>query len=113
MVVVLNHGKYYNKEAEYYRFRCSCGCDFVCSKWDLRQDDDSWSPDKDKKMIKCPDCKAKNFISTSGFLMPINGLKGSKVVLNSKLVETLTVDEYNMLTNPKEEDESSEDKKTE
>lgn len=102
MVVVLNHGKYYDKEAEYYRFRCRCGCDFVCSKWDLRQEE-NYTPDKEKKYIKCPDCKEKNFISTSGFLMPINGLQGSKMVLNSNLVETLTVEEYNKLTRPEED----------
>ena len=110
MITVLNHGKYYDKEAEYYRFHCSCGCDFVCSKWDLRKDS-CHTPDKDKQYVACPDCKEKNFISTSGFLMPINGFKGSKMVINSKLVETLTVEEYNDLTKPKEE--STEDNTTE
>ena len=98
MVTVINHGKYYDKEAKYYRFRCSCGCDFVCSKWDLRADTTNFSDDQDKMYIKCPDCADKNYISTSGFLMPIKDFQ-SKVVLNSKLVECLTQDEYNMLIN--------------
>ena len=97
MITVLNHGKYYNPEAEYYRFRCSCGCDFVCSKWDLK-DSDTFV--KEKKYVVCPDCKEKNYIRTSGFIMPIKDLN-SKVVLNSNMVECLTTEEFNMLTNPK------------
>ena len=93
MITVLSHGKYFDKEAKYYRVRCSCGCDFICSKWDTRSSKCGF--DKDKSYVECPDCKEKNYVSTSGFLMPSS--VSNKLCINAKTIETLTQEEFNKL----------------
>lgn len=102
MITVIKHGQYYNPEtAKYFRFYCSCGCEFVCTKWDLKGDTEVFSIDNNKMYAVCPDCGEKNFVSTSGFIMP--NPKSNKLCINSKLIEVLDVEEYNKLINPKEE----------
>ena len=101
MLTVIRHGMYYDPEAKYFRFFCSCGCEFVGTRWDLKGDTEVFKLDNNKMYAICPDCGEKNFISTSNFIMPPNSVS-NKICYNSKLVEDLTVEEYNKLINPPE-----------